>query len=90
MKSFLSSSPVSLVLLVAYLCTTTGYSQNQEKYVEGIAAIVGDNIILKSDLSQVVSMTALQQRIDPANNPKRFQKLQHEVLQSLIDQKISI
>ena len=88
MKSFLSSSPVSLVLLVAYLCTTTGYSQNQEKYVEGIAAIVGDNIILKSDLSQVVSMTALQQRIDPANNPKRFQKLQHEVLQSLIDQKI--
>ena len=87
MKSFLSS-PVSTVLLLAYLCTTTGYSQNQEKYVEGIAAIVGDNIILKSDLSQVVSMTALQQRIDPVNNPKRFQTLQHEVLQSLIDQKI--
>ena len=87
MKSFLSF-PVSTVLLLAYLCTTTGYSQNQEKYVEGIAAIVGDNIILKSDLSQVVSMTALQQRIDPVNNPKRFQTLQHEVLQSLIDQKI--
>ena len=64
------------------------YPKNQEKYVEGIAAIVGDNIILKSDLSQVVSMTALQQRIDPANNPKRFQTLQQEVLQSLIDQKI--
>ena len=68
MKSFLSS-PVSTVLLLACLCTTTGYSQNQEKYIEGIAAIVGDNIILKSDLSQVVSMTALQQRIDPVNNP---------------------
>ena len=87
MKSFLSS-PVSTILLLAYLCTTTGYSQNQKKYIEGIAAIVGDNIILKSDLSQVVSMTALQQRIDPVNNPKRFQTLQHEVLQSLIDQKI--
>ena len=87
MKSFLSS-PVSTVLLLAYLCTTTGYSQNQKIYIEGIAAIVGDNIILKSDLSQVVSMTALQQRIDPVNNPKRFQTLQHEVLQSLIDQKI--
>ena len=87
MKSFLSS-PVSTILLLAYLCTTTGYSQNQKIYIEGIAAIVGDNIILKSDLSQVVSMTALQQRIDPVNNPKRFQTLQHEVLQSLIDQKI--
>ena len=87
MKSFLSS-PVSTVLLLASLCTAAGYSQNQEKYVEGIAAVVGDNIILKSDLSQVVSMTALQQRIDPTNNPKRFQTLQDQVLQSLVDQKI--
>ena len=87
MKSFFSS-PFSTVFLLVSLCTATVYSQNQEKYIEGIAAIVGDNIILKSDLSQVVSMTALQQRIDPKNNPKRFQTLQYEVLQSLVDQKI--
>lgn len=87
MKSFFSS-PFSTVFLLVSLCTATGYSQNQEKYIEGVAAIVGDNIILKSDLSQVVSMTALQQRIDPKNNPKRFQTLQYEVLQSLVDQKI--
>ena len=87
MKSFFSS-PFSTVFLLFSLCTATGYSQNQEKYIEGVAAIVGDNIILKSDLSQVVSMTALQQRIDPKNNPKRFQTLQYEVLQSLVDQKI--
>ena len=87
MKSFFSS-PFSTVFLLVSLCTTTVYSQNQEKYIEGVAAIVGDNIILKSDLSQVVSMTALQQRIDPKNNPKRFQTLQYEVLQSLVDQKI--
>ena len=87
MKSFFSS-PVSTVLLFSSLCTATVYSQNQEKYIEGIAAIVGDNIILKSDLSQIVSMTALQQRINPKNNPKRFQTLQYEVLQSLVDQKI--
>ncbi len=87
MNSFFSF-PVSVVLLFASLCTATVYSQNQEKYIEGIAAIVGDNVILKSDLSQVVSMTALQHRIDPNKNPKRFQTLQHEVLQSLVDQKI--
>jgi len=87
MKSFFSSL-FSTVFLLVSLCTATGYSQNQEKYIEGVAAIVGDNIILKSDLSQVVSMTALQQRIDPKNNPKRFQTLQYEVLQSLVDQKI--
>ena len=87
MKSFFSS-PFSTVFLLVSLFTATVCSQNQEKYIEGVAAIVGDNIILKSDLSQVVSMTALQQRIDPKNNPKRFQTLQYEVLQSLVDQKI--
>ena len=87
MKSFFSS-PFSTVFLLVSLCTAIVCSQNQEKYIEGVAAIVGDNIILKSDLSQVVSMTALQQRIDPKNNPKRFQTLQYEVLQSLVDQKI--
>ena len=70
MKSFFSSL-FSTVFLLVSLCTATGYSQNQEKYIEGVAAIVGDNIILKSDLSQVVSMTALQQRIDPKNNPQQ-------------------
>ena len=87
MKSFFSS-PFSTVFLLVSLFTATVCSQNQEKYIEGVAAIVGDNIILKSDLSQVVSMTALQQRIDPKNNPKKFQTLQYEVLQSLVDQKI--
>ena len=70
------------------LFTATAYSQNQDKHLDGLAAIVGDNIILKSDLSQLVSMAALQQHINPANDYKRFQKLQLEILQSLVDQKI--
>ena len=50
------------------LFTATAYSQNQDKHLDGLAAIVGDNIILKSDLSQLVSMAALQQQINPAND----------------------
>ena len=65
------------------------FEQN-EKYVEGIAAIVGEKIILKSDVSQIISMTALQQNIGPLKNPKLFSGLQSQVLQSLIDQKIII
>ena len=65
------------------------FKQN-EKYVEGIAAIVGEKIKLKSDVSQIISMTALQQNIDPLKNPKLFSDLQSQVLQSLIDQKIII
>lgn len=84
MMSFL----LLFLFFLTNLFTATAYSQNQDKHLDGLAAIVGDNIILKSDLSQLVSMAALQQQINPANDYKRFQKLQLEILQSLVDQKI--
>ena len=63
-------------------------SQNGPTYVDGIAAIIEDNIILKSDVAQMVNITAAQSRIDPANEPDKFLKLQESVLGSMIDQKI--
>ena len=64
------------------------YGQNQDTPIDGIAAIVGENIILKSDVSQVVGMTALQNGIDVARDRALLEKLQEDVLSSLIDQKI--
>ena len=49
---------------VTLFCTFYIYGQNQDMPVDGIAAIVGENIILKSDVSQVVGMTALQKGLD--------------------------
>ncbi|RMF11049.1 MAG: hypothetical protein D6762_00225 [Candidatus Neomarinimicrobiota bacterium] len=66
------------------------WAQEQPQYIEGVAAIVGENLILKSDVAQLASMTAMQQRIDPQQNPDRFIRLQQEVLNSLIDQKIML
>jgi len=74
-----------LVLLIAF---SLGFSQEQKPTIEGIAAIVGNNIILKSELSQLVNMTAIQQGIRPDQNPERFAQLQDQLLQSIIDQKI--
>ena len=36
----------------------------QSLLFEGVAAVVGNAVILKSDVSQLVSITALQQKID--------------------------
>ncbi len=64
------------------------FAQDEPPVIEGIAAIVGDNIILKSDLSQILTMTAANERFDLNANPKRAEQLQNRILQSLIDQKI--
>ena len=62
--------------------------QNQDMPIDGIAAIGGENIILKSDVSQVVGMTALQRGLDVSKDRAILEKLQEDVLGSLIDQKV--
>ena len=69
-------------------CVFFLYGQNQDMSIDGIAAIVGENIILKSDVSQVVSMTALQRGLDASKDKDVLETLQGNVLGSLIDQKV--
>ena len=63
-------------------------SQNNILFVDGVAAIVEDKIILKSDLSQMVNMMAMQQGINPNEDINSFLKLKSVVLGSMVDQKI--
>ncbi len=63
-------------------------AQDNQMVIDGLAAIVDNNIILKSDVAQLVQMTAIQQRINPQLEPERLVKLQKDILQSMVDQKI--
>ena len=71
-----------------FLIFFTDQTFTQQQHIDGIAAIVGENIILKSDVSQVVGMTALQQGLDVSKDVDVLMKLQEGVLSSLIDQKV--
>ena len=61
---------------------------NQTEIIDGVAAVVEEHIILKTDLAQLINMTLVQQRIDPQKNPELFVSLKKNVLQSMVDQKI--
>jgi len=75
---------IALTLLIfSFLC-----GQDKPQAVDGVAAVVGENIILKSDVSQVVGMTALQRGLDVAKDVDLLLQLQEGVLSSLIDQKV--
>ena len=71
-----------------FLIFFTAQTFAQQQHIDGVAAIVGENIILKSDVSQVVGMTALQQGLDISKDVDVLMKLQEGVLSSLIDQKV--
>ena len=63
-------------------------TDEQKQYIDGVAAVVADNIILKSELAQIVNMTAMQQNINPGTTPDLYLKLREQILQSMIDQKV--
>ena len=59
-----------------------------QNLIDGVAALVGEHVILKSDVAQLVQMTAIEQRLDPRLDMDKLEKLQKQVLQSLINQKL--
>ncbi|MBN4080720.1 peptidylprolyl isomerase [Caldithrix abyssi] len=56
--------------------------------IDGIAAIVGNKTILKSDINQTLSMTVFQRRLDPQKDLAEIEKLKKEITQSIINRKI--
>ena len=63
-------------------------SNDQTQYIDGVAAVIEDHVVLKSDLAQMVNMAAVQSGLDPLKDQESFLRLQGSVLQSMIDQKI--
>jgi len=74
-----------LCLTVLFL---TNQSIGQEKLLDGIGAIVGDHVILHSEVTQFTVQMALQLKIDIQKNPEKFQELWKNTLDNLITQKV--
>jgi len=64
------------------------FSQPGGSFVDGVAAVVEEKIVLKSDLNQMTNMVAIQQRIDPTKDLDKYINLRENVLLSMVDQKI--
>ena len=74
--------------LLPILCFSFLFGKEQPQYIDGVAALVEEHVILKSDLAQMVNMAAVQGGIDPSKDQGAFLRLQGSVLQSMVDQKI--
>lgn len=59
-----------------------------QQLVDGIAAVVGKEIILRSEIQQYVQNYVVQNRIDVKNNKALLAKLSNQTLEKLIEQKL--
>lgn len=59
-----------------------------QQLVDGIAAIVGKEIVLRSEIQQYVQNYVVQNRIDVKKNPQLLSDLTEQTLEKLIEQKL--
>ncbi|GAB4342770.1 MAG: peptidylprolyl isomerase [Calditrichia bacterium] len=59
-----------------------------QQLIDGVAAIVGDEVILLSEVNTLVTQYAFQNKIDLRRNPGMIDKLGKDVLSRIIDQRV--
>lgn len=74
--------------ILGILFLTFSISNHAQEILDGIVAIVGDEIILRSELLQTTQGFALQSGINPSTQKEEFEQLKKEILDNLINQKV--
>lgn len=76
------------VTLLMCLPQMAGFTQGTEDVIDRLIAIVGDEVILESEVFQNAQTLALQQGQNVLQDPARMEKLKQDVLQEMINQKV--
>ena len=74
-------------IILSIIFLITGFA-NAQQLVDGVAAIVGQEIILNSEVEQYVQNYVLQNKINVTSNPEAYKAIKTQVLESLVEQKI--
>ena len=56
--------------------------------IDGLAAIVGDKTILKSDINQTLAMAIFQRQLNPQRDIAKIDALKKEIVASIINRKV--
>ncbi len=75
------------ILLLAIFLVLVQLALGQQM-IDGIASIVGDDVVLVSDINALITQYAFQKRIDITRRPDLYKKLGKQFLETLIDNKL--
>ena len=75
------------VLLMCFFSTT--FSQNTVgQKIDGVAAVVGDRVVLMSDVNQSLAMAIFQQKLDPRKDGLKIQSLKNDIINTIVNRKV--
>ena len=79
---------MNVKIFIFFLIFTSFIYPNNNQNIDGVAAIIEEHIVLKSDLAQMLNMSIIQNKIDPLKDVEKIKSLEQSILESMIDQKI--
>ena len=62
--------------------------RNHIQNIDGVAAVVGDKVILTSDINQSLAMEVFRLKLDPRSDLKKIADLKNQILQTVVDRKV--
>jgi len=75
------------ILIILLYVSLVSISAGQQ-LLDGIVAIIGKEIVLKSEIDQYVQSYAIQNKLNLRQNPELLQKLQKQIMEKMVEQKI--
>ena len=75
--------------LVVFLSTIviTAQEGGQQK-IDGVAAVVGDKVVLSSDVNQSLAMAVFQQKLDPKRDVDIIKTLKENIVNTIVNRKV--
>ena len=75
--------------LVVFLSTVviTAQEGGQQK-IDGVAAVVGDKVVLSSDVNQSLAMAVFQQKLDPRRDVDIIKTLKENIVNTIVNRKV--
>ena len=76
------------IFLTSGLISLNGQNKTHLQDIDGIAAIVDDNLVLLSDINQSLAMAVFQNNWDPSKDIEKINNLKSQITQNLLIEKL--
>tara|TARA_X000000950_G_C13886640_1_gene649125 strand:+ start:1274 stop:2557 length:1284 start_codon:yes stop_codon:yes gene_type:complete len=76
------------IFLIIGLIDLKGQNETHLQNIDGVAAIVDNNLVLVSDINQSLAMAVFQNNWDPSKDLEKINNLKSQITQNFIDRKV--
>ena len=76
------------IFLTSGLISLNSQNKTHLQDIDGVAAIVDDNLVLLSDINQSLAMAVFQNNWDPSKDIEKINNLKSQITQNFIDRKV--